>query len=114
MAHASISIKHGLLPDRRFLKGRKNSRILDEDRIVNQKGRITPLIAGGCFLCLMTVAAFTLVVYMATGLSTSVASPVGHVILAGVMFLYFLMMFSHGLTRKIQGFRYFWHDDRQR
>ena len=110
MLDASISIDRRSMPDRRISNRRtlKDSSLFVEDRKVEQTNQATPFSAACDLLCLMGVAAFSLFVYTAIGFLNGVTSPVGHVILGGGMFIYFLIMFKSGLCKGILGFRYFW------
>ena len=115
MADASIYIDRRSLQDRRISKDHryfKDSSLFVEDRNVEQIRQATPFSAVCDFLCLMAVAAFSLVVYIAIDFYNGVTSPVGHVILGGGMFIYFYIMIKRGLCRGLLGFKYFWQKSR--
>ena len=110
MADVSISTDRRSLQDRRFLEDRrifKKDSLFVENIEFEQISQGTPFAAVFDFLCLIAVAVFSLVVYIATGFYNDVTSHVGHAILGGGLFIYFLIMFRRGLGLGILGFRFF-------
>ena len=108
MSNDATFIERRIVLDRRSMD---NQRVIRDNRRTaisktdKQISHATTLSAVFDFLCLMAVAAISLVVYIATGFYSGVTSTVGHVIFGGALFIYFLIMFRRGLGLGILGFK---------